>query len=433
MSSVLPQPPEFGLPDKFKEWRPHQESAILSITDTSNDVMHRVLVCPTGFGKSLMYVGAAHMSGMRTCILTSTKALQDQLVSDFGSIGVVDIRGKNNYKCLVVDGSADHGPCGAGEECSYRKSGCPFYDQLRKAMGANIVVTNYAFWLTLNAFSHNDNMGIFDMLVMDEAHNTPDQLMSFLEVQVPKYLVPNPYKDMINTSKKHNPSKLDWSAWLSTVEVALSDTITDEKSRWNSDKSKLVKLRRLVLDIKRAIYNLDNNPDDWEWEIDSNGYSVRFAPITPGKATDVLFSNVTKQYIYTSATVNHKTMEMLGLHKHNYYNSNGDAAFDECDEYSLVEYPHTFPVDNRRVTHIKTVRLDRRSTSGEIGMWLLRINQIVKWRLDRKGIIHTVSYSRMKMVVESLQRDRDISKSGIKIWYHDSKGAAETILRFKHS
>jgi Rad3-related DNA helicase len=96
------------------------------------------------------------------------------------------------------------------------------------------------------------------------------------------------------------------------------------------------------------------------------------------------------------------------------------------DEVEIEDCPSSFPVENRRVTHIPTVRLNHRSTEAEIGLWVTRIDQIIGRRLDRKGIIHTVSYDRARSIMErSACRDLMIT--------HRSGGVAHAVSQFKRT
>src|SRR5207253_552582 len=92
------------------------------------------LCAPTGFGKSLMYFMAAVLTGKRTVILTSTKGLQDQLLSDFGKISS-DIRGMSNYSCPKAASlgyptytTVADAPCQSGYKCPIKSGGCNYFD-----------------------------------------------------------------------------------------------------------------------------------------------------------------------------------------------------------------------------------------------------------------------------------------------------------------
>jgi len=175
----LPSPVCFGIPQKFADWRGIQAQAIsASLASQKRFVFQSA---PTGTGKSLMYVAEALMTGQRTVILTSTKGLQSQLVGDFQESGLVDIRGMGNYPCKAAEDfgltagatshaiSCEEGPCRSGLKCSLKDFGCSYYDAYRVAQGAGLVVTNYAYWMTINKYG--EGLGHFDLLVMDEGHN----------------------------------------------------------------------------------------------------------------------------------------------------------------------------------------------------------------------------------------------------------------------
>jgi Rad3-related DNA helicase len=56
--------------------------------------------------------------------------------------------------------------------------------------------------------------------------------------------------------------------------------------------------------------------------------------------------------------------------------------------------------------HIPTIRLNFRTTDMELRQWVARIDQIIRPRQDRKGIVHTISYKRRDVVmVRSKMRD----------------------------
>ena len=92
---------------KFDQWFPGQQNLYSQMKEWAERPAHlsqeidltgrRFLGCalPTGYGKSLLGMLTA-VSGSqgdgKVVFLTSTKGLQSQLMSDFGSLGMVDIR-----------------------------------------------------------------------------------------------------------------------------------------------------------------------------------------------------------------------------------------------------------------------------------------------------------------------------------------------------
>ena len=106
---MIPSPAALGLSRrKFDSWRVHQPIAIRTISESRTKFTG--IVAPTGFGKSLMILGHALHSKERVCVLTSTKALQDQYVRDFGP-AILDIRGQANYDCEIALVTVADAPC----------------------------------------------------------------------------------------------------------------------------------------------------------------------------------------------------------------------------------------------------------------------------------------------------------------------------------
>src|SRR5262245_59624912 len=148
--SLLPDPPHMGLPEKFARWRAGQDSAVTRTLDSPKPKI--VMNAPTGFGKTIYYMSAAVLGGHRTAFLTASKVLQSQLMGDFSSIGLVDIRGQQNYLCreLQPGGSyygqgikpgdrCDAGPCHCGAPCRLRRGGCDYFDALALAKSEKLV------------------------------------------------------------------------------------------------------------------------------------------------------------------------------------------------------------------------------------------------------------------------------------------------------
>ena len=378
----FPPPKAFGLPEKFANWRLHQVAAINAIT---NDLSHRFIsiIAPTGSGKSLTYVAAAILSGARTLFLTSSKGLQSQLLRDFGALGMVDIRGRGNYRCVYDNAWCDSGPCIAGIKCG-SQGHCPYFRALLRAAEAPLVVSNYAFWMASNEYSGGP-LGRFDMIVCDEGHGLPDVVSVHLTVNLSKS----------DLQLNHIPLDLTivgrwnvghWRDWARACVVGIKKTAESMAARIRDGGSDRGVLRgyRSVKALERDLEKIANMGDDWV--VDVNPRGVTFAPVWPKPFIEGVMWRGTKKVILTSATLCAKTLDMVGC--------TGEGAVS-------YEYPHTFPVANRRLVHIKTAQMNHRNEKLPEVMqaWLGRIDQIIGGRQDRKGIVHTVSYGRRDMVL----------------------------------
>ncbi|HDY90177.1 MAG TPA: DEAD/DEAH box helicase [bacterium] len=384
MTDLLP-PVAFGLPEKFVDWRTDQDEAIFSIIN--NEKRFITQVAPCGFGKSLVYVAAAVFKGERSILLTSTKGLQTQLLNDFETMGAVDIRGRNAYPCnLVKDGTrCDQGPCIAGVKCGLKDEGrCLYFKQVKKAQKAKIVITNYAYWMTNSKYAL-EGLGDFDFMVCDEAHGVPNSVSAFLTVTLERSDV---VVETILPSENvlHQMSIRAWRQWALSYEQRIAKEIellsaTVREGGGKTSRRRLSKLKS----VKTNLATISNMQDDWA--IDIGKFVISFAPVWPAPyCEESLFLNVNR-ILLTSASVCEKTVNMLGV---------------SFEDNIIQEYAHTFPLENRLLTHIPhnpPVRMNRHTTDMQMRQWLTKIDQIIKGRLDRNGIVHTVSYDRRNLVI----------------------------------
>ena len=82
--------------DKFSSWYPGQQEIWEEMMSFLNSPKRFLAASnPTGFGKSLLGMMTSWFGNRKTVYLTSTKGLQSQLMNDFSSMGLVDIRGQN--------------------------------------------------------------------------------------------------------------------------------------------------------------------------------------------------------------------------------------------------------------------------------------------------------------------------------------------------
>jgi Rad3-related DNA helicase len=408
MQNVLPPPEAVGLPARYTEWRENQAEAIYKIV--GNDKRTILSICPTGFGKSLVYISAGNILGGKTVILTSTKGLQSQLMRDFEEIGMVDVRGKNAYRCPESRDrtTCDQGICNFGMSCSMRGSGeCPYYEAIRRAQNSRLVVTNYAFWLYCNKYG--EGIGMPKLLVCDEGHDAPEQVASFLTVtlkrddEILQKILP-PYPEHVKLTDWIKWARLNFENFNSDRLALESDIKSDGPNEYSLRK--LRKLKQLTSDLA-GLASMKLN----EWVFNVTPFEIQFAPImVKDRCQSLLFLNSAKVLI-TSGSVNFKTADMLGVTEEN------------C---TIDEYPHSFPVESRLVYHVNGARMNAKSSNEDLKEWLVTIDRIVADRQDRKGIIHTTSYARRDFVMAH-SKHRDLMLS------HHRRDLLEMVRQFKES
>jgi Rad3-related DNA helicase len=383
---TLPTPERLGLPGKFEEWRRGQEQAIWDLS--GSDKRFDALVAPTGSGKSLTYVAYAAVlsEAERVCIIVSTKAQQDQLMRDFGDLeGMVDVRGQTNYLCLAEeDGktTVEDGPCHTGTVCALKQNGCLYYDRVRDARSARIVVTNYSFWLATNAYS--EGIGDFDILVMDEAHAAPGELSAFLSLTIHE-------RDARELIGMELPGEGQWWNWAGVAHEVCERKKLFLSNCQRGDKATVRKVKKLKTLSTKLHMLLDLGTKIWTPE--RQKHSMRWDVTNPGPLAERFLFQETEKSVLSSATVRPKTLELLGV---------------EEEEKNFFEYPSSFPPERRPIWVLqkdtegrRIPRLNYRTSREERDGWHSTINRIIGERLDRRGIVHTVSYSRAREIYDN--------------------------------
>lgn len=430
---LLPPPADIGLPPKFTTWRPKQAEAIVAAAES--DKRFVVLCMPTGSGKSLTYMALAKLTGYRTLILTSTKGLQNQLIEDFASCGAVDVRGMANYPCeyLIQEERVGHrsfvpgqkkddiptcdiGPCSGGMKCDAKESGgCHYYNAVDEAAHAQIVISNYAYWFNSNQREDDRGIGKFDMIVLDEAHNAPEELGSFLGVEVTM----NQIEGLLGRDWPREHDNLEeWKIWArdmaktaKTIAVSLENTIRSGLGK-RKDLRTYKEVRRMTQNLSRVA----SSKGSWATHmarVGRNKYlTLHFDPVWPGEyAEKHLFCGI-PHVILTSATIRPKTLQLL--------------AVSDSTDVQFTEYPSTFPLERRPVIWVPTIRVDKRTTGDEMRIWVAKIDQIIGGRLDRKGVIHTVSYARVDLI-------RQWSKYAHLMFTHETATTRDVVADFKRA
>lgn len=383
------------MPDKFRQWRSGQEAIILQSFSSSSRIL--VQVVPTGGGKSAGYMASALLYGGRTIILTSTKGLQDQLEQEFGDLVTV-VKGQSAYRCKVNYHSVQYGPCHWGYQCRFKLGGCPYHDQIRKAQRSRIVVTNYAFWMT----NTPDTLGQFDYLIGDEAHSIVDHILD---------------NQAVHLHQKECESVAAWPhrggdmgfyrIWASVMKSHVNNLLARKKNSGDTDSQESTDL----LNLSRKINRLDRVRDR-NWVVEHVGRTINFDPIwpDPGAVERDLFRGIGR-ILLTSATINKKTMDILGVPRNQY-------------EYS--EYPSFFASGRRPIWYIPTVRMDHRISNAGMNQWVSAINNICRSRLRWKGVIHAVSYDRTEIVFNTGEFREFMIR-------HDKHSIKEAVEKFKNA
>lgn len=381
MRYKIPSPAECGLPEQFSNWRPKQEEALEWLRFRSQKRI-KGLCAPTGFGKTSVYVADALLSGEATCFVTDNRALQDQLMREFGSIGMVDLRGRKNYECgLREDYTCEQGFVA---RCPHKGTVmCPASQAAIRANLSLLVTTNYAKWTA--AKKYGQGMDHFKKVVFDEGHGAPDAVDSAMQVMVhhrerEQHILLDPPSDPT--------SLLAWKVWAGEARVIIDEQAKIAQDVIKGQSQPRPSAVRHALHMRQLLRRLNilatARPAEWVVEELERGF--QFDPIRSGRyAESVLFLRV-PSVLVISATLRPKTLHMLGQ---------GSDTFD------FQEFDSDFDPARCPVYWVPTMRVDSRSTDWS-PLWL-KLDQIAARRQDRKGIIHTVSFARRDQIL-SLSR-----------------------------
>ena len=410
----LPAPSAIGAPSRYQQWRPHQPAAIEAIVDAEERFVGSVL--PTGAGKSLTVIGAALLAGWRTCILTSTKLLQEQYCNDMREAGLVEIKGQGNYPCIAFDGvyskfrersfhGCDEGPCRAGHHCDHKpgkenaafQPGCLYYDAVERATLAPLVVTNYSFWFSANQYQ--PLLGEFDCLVLDEGHHAPMELADYLSVE----LKAEDFQ-LLGSGGPGEPDPRAWQEWADIHSKTLERTLGKRPVSRTE-----MRLHRAARRTAQKLDALEKRLKRGEWVVEPHNTVWAFNPVWVSDFAEAHLFHGVPHVVLTSATCTRKTAGMLGI---------------ADDDLLWHEAPSDFPVERRPVYFHPAAKIDYRATESEIRYWLATIDNILRRREDRKGIIHAVSYARMKQI-------REYSTFGHRMIVHDSRGTRDAVAEFR--
>lgn len=430
-------PSQLGMPPKFEAYRDHQLQTALDIA--SSDKRFSCLSAPTGTGKSPLLLTVARLLNARTLVLTATKNLQNQLNSDFSSL-IKDIRGQQNYPCVALErggilegygqpgASCSDGPCKVGVFCWLKKAGgCGYYDAIAAASQAKIVVTNYALWLSLARHSDPTLLGHFDLLIADESHNAPSVLTDFCAVELNR----DEIRTLLNLKLPPVDEGIEvWSAWARdtahTASLRINQLRDQLKSSYQDRRAltkQLLRLSSIHRDLEEmaaagtwkrtdsATSRVKLAGEGCDWIAFETDKGAKFSPIWAHAYSEQYLFRGIKKVVLSSGTLLPSIKKRLGI----------DEA--ECDWH---EVPSAFDPKRRPIIYVPTVKMDARAVEGQHRLWARRTDEIIEPRLDRKTLIHSVSYARAD---EIKQR----SKFGRYMLTHDSRSAKQAIERFKRA
>lgn len=328
-----------------------------------------IIEAPTGSGKSFLGMAAASYAKTQPSspsfeagayYLSPQKSLTAQVMGDFESMGLKELKGRSNYECTrffedgkPLDCEVGGMLCRSGEEenatgCSF----CPYKEAKEIFCRTPLGVTNFSYYL--NETKYAGQLMPRKMLILDEGHNCEDQILSMADIVINKGRceeVGIPFLSMPVVKPGQTTKGIEWcsNTFLPTAQAIImrwDSELEDLKDDGNTVAAaklgkKLNGLRRFVEKINLFLNSAAESITDWIVYTDETKNSASFGcmiikPLTATLfAEEILFSKADKVIIMSATIGDFKFfMRNLGIDP-----NNAVTCRIDCD----------FPVENRPV------------------------------------------------------------------------------------
>lgn len=412
----------------FKEPRAGQLDIIQDINDAiKKGYKYIILEAGTGTGKSAIATTLAKMYES-AYILTMTKQLQSQYSDEF-SFPLV--KGRGNFACLHdhLETTCDMGTCKTtptsskffcpfgvaknptldaelafedsfGGTVFYQSENhCHYWNQKANAINSPITLMNYDYAIVeLNYVKH---FGTRSLLILDEAHNIENKLMSTMEVNLYNRALEKDINKMMSESILKDGEIEDWVMEVDAIRDAYENIELKDASKNKADR-----IRSTISRLKALKVNLEKEPKNWVIDTDESGVSFK-----PLRVHHYAKSNLLKYgdvVIFMSATIlSHKMFsQWLGLNPNEVYHIKVDSPFTKEKRPIILNLAGKMSANRIKNTAPKTIPI---------------LQEILKKHEGDKGLIHTHSYKCQQYITNHLNNSRLVS--------HNSKNR-EQILNF---
>jgi Rad3-related DNA helicase len=392
----------------FPHTAPRQQQTD-AINFTLNEILNNnkkfvILELGTGCGKSAVGVTIANTlydqqklksyeSG--AYILTTQKILQQQYVSDFKNKGLSEIKSASNYtckrmkqnSCAQIRRSFIEGNNVSKNKLLQCRNDCSYKSKKNRFLQSKLGITNFSYFLAETQYV--GELKERNVLIIDEAHNTEDQLSRFLDISISENFCSGILQiNLPATLNQQSFYEFIRGLYFKKLKLYLDDYRKKiEELKLVSDVkgiSKLIKqfeaLDKHKCKISRFIVTY--NSDNWVLDVSFDKNNMRrlsFKSIDISQFSEELLFSRAKHIILMSATIIDKDIfcESLGIDKSN-------VAF--------LSIPSPFPIENRPVLYHSVGSLNRENLDKNLPDLVKVVQQILDIHKGQKGIIHCHTY-----------------------------------------
>jgi ATP-dependent DNA helicase DinG len=367
-----------------------------------------ILGAGTGVGKSAIGVTVAKYIAMHVnpgkdykpgaTILTTQKLLQDQYEKDFLKSAMVSLKSASNYQCkhLPKQSCADTRPLLENEQKGTKfwntcMLNCTYKKKKEEFINSQMGVTNFAYFLHETKYA--GKIPKRQLLIIDEAHNLPDELSKFIEVSfsekfaksfldltLPEGLTPRKMVDWIQN--EYYPVLLAKKLAFESNMEKYKDVLDKVKS---GELSKLSKKLELLTGHESKVENFLRiwNADNWLMEEvaaeEKTGRKFQFKPIDISPYADSYVHSWGEFVLLMSATI---------------LDENGFRLLSGISEEksTTIDIPSPFPPENHPIIYSAVGSMGNKDIDKTLPMLAAAVKEILKAHKNDKGLIHCNSY-----------------------------------------
>ena len=404
--------------------RPAQIKAIEFALDTILNQKKRFIIIEagTGVGKSAVGLTIARYLNNHKLLpdeynagayfLTTQKILQEQYVHDFGTApgAMKSIKSSSNYQCGFIKTNT----CAesmrtlrtADKSSRFFKS-CVFKCVYKLAKDNFLKspegVTNFPYFLAETTYA--GKITPRQTLVVDEAHNTANELSKFIEVIVSERFAKYALKlnmptittqlQAIKWVKKIYTPKL--FSHVKHIEKMLEKYVNlrEKINEFTSLAKQFDLLDKHACKLRRFLELYDS--ENWVCNLVPSdgraGRKIEFKPIDVAPYANEMLFRMGKYIVMMSATIlQHNALcEMLGIDKE-------DVAF--------VSIPSPFPTDNRPIIQVGLGSMSAKMIEQTLPKMAQGVQQILDNHPNEKGIIHCHTFRIAKYLKSNIKSKR---------------------------
>ena len=399
-------------------WRQYQRESCEFILNSSQ--RFQILEAPTGSGKTCVAMSSGVASGGMVYSV-HTKLLQEQATIDHNE-SAVSLFGRDNYMCRT-DNNLTCGDCKStkANPCCYKRSGCPYGDQKRRALESKLAILNFSFLISETNF-----VGQFSnhapLYVIDEADSLEASLQDFVSLSFSPYALRR--LGLTEPARKTSTSQKGIEPWVEFGEIAkqrvssIIDSLTYEIDSYGSKENiteqqvKKIKERNKVVRLAERIdIFLAKVNSSWLYEENERGIEFKPLWITEDLSQEFLFRHASKWTLMSAAFLPSFILsKTLGI---------------PSDEYDYQCVPSTFPVERRPIIIDPVCNLTRDTMDTEVPKLIVAIKKLLEKHKNEKGLIHCVSYSLANRIYSEINDPR--------LMIHDGTNRQETLNAFVNS